>query len=208
MFTLYGHSSHTAANILKIRIALAEVGAEYHYQVVDLAGGEQHKPAYQAVNPHGKVPCLVDEGFSLPESDAILWYVAEKFPKAGLVPVDIRERARVNQWCNFASTSLYVASYELFIHTTQAEPENRSAWVRSRAQANLDRALAVLDKHLAGREWVATSNFTIADASVASVLHMIRTREQLLPGKYANTDAFYDRVTRRPSWAKATASTP
>jgi glutathione S-transferase len=208
MLTLHGHGSRTAANILKIRVALAEAGAEYRYVVVDLAGGEQHKPAYLAINPHGKVPCLVDDDFTLPESDAILWYVAEKFPKAALVPADIKERARVRQWCDFASTSLYPSSYDLFNHTTQAEPENRSAWVRGRAQAALDRALAVLDKRLAGREFVATSAFTIADGSVASVLHMLRTRSQLVPGTHANVDAFYERVAKRPSWVKAVASTP
>ncbi len=208
MLTLYGHANRTAANILKLRVALAEAGAEYRYVVLDLAAGEQHKPAYQAINPHGKVPCLVDDDFALPESDAILWYIAEKYPKAALVPSDVKERARVRQWCDFASTSLYTSSYDLFTHTTQADPENRSSWVRGRAQAALDRALTVLDKRLAGREHVATSAFTIADGSIASVLHMLRTRSQLAPGTYPNVEAFYERVARRPSWAKAVASTP
>ncbi len=65
-------------------------------------------------NPHGKVPVLVDDDFALPESDAILWYLAEKYPAAALLPGDLRERARVRQWCDFACTSLYSSSYELY----------------------------------------------------------------------------------------------
>ena len=119
MLTVYGHATRTAANILKLRAVLAEAGADYQYKALDLANGEQHAPWYKAINPHGKVPVLLDEDFALPESDAILWYLAEKFPQLGLLPSDPKGRARVLQWCDFASASLYVASYEIHIHTTQ-----------------------------------------------------------------------------------------
>jgi len=83
------------------------------------------------------VPALVDGDFALAESDAILWYVAEKHPSVGLLPQDPQGRARVLQWCDFASTCLYVASSEIFVHTSFAEPANRSAFVLQRARAAL-----------------------------------------------------------------------
>ena len=208
MLTLYGHAARTAANTLKIRAALAEAGAEYRYVVVDLAEGEQKKPEFLALNPHGKVPVLVDDDFALAESDAILWYVAEKFPGAGLLPGDAWGHARVHQWCDFASTALYPASYEIHLHTSRAEPKNRSPWVLERARAALERALKVLDKQLSGRQYVATEALTIADLAIASVVHMLRTRSQVDLSAYTSVAAHYERVSARRSWSKALAETP
>jgi glutathione S-transferase len=208
MLTLYGHSKRTAASTLKIRIALAKAGAEYRYAVVDLANGQQHTPEYLAVNPHGKVPALLDDDFALAESDAILWYVAEKFPAAKLLPSDARGRARVLQWCAFASTGLYTASYDIHLHTSYGDPANHSAWVAERGRKALDRALAVLDKRLAGREFVATDAFTIADIAIAAAIHAIQTRSQIAPSAYPNVRAHFERISARPSWEKAMADTP
>lgn len=208
MIKLYGHGARTAANILKIRAALADVGADYTYVVVDLAGGEQRRPEYLAINPHGKVPVLVDGDFTLPESDAILWYIAEKYPSAGLMPADVGARARVHQWCDFASASLYASSYDLHTHSAGAEPATRSAFVAERARGALDRAIAVLEKHLGANQHVAASTFTIADYAVAAVVLMLRTRGQLDLATHPHIAAHFERVAARPAWAKATSDKP
>jgi glutathione S-transferase len=208
MLTLYGHGNRTAANILKIRLALAEAGVEHDYKVIDLANGEQHKPEYLAINPHGKVPVLVDGSFALPESDAILWYVAEKFPNARLMPTDIQGRARVLQWCDFASTSLYTASYEIFLNTSYGEPANHSEFIAGRARTALDRSMTVLDGRLAGRQFVAVDALSIADFAIAAVVHMLKTREQVKLDERPNVLAHYERIAQRPCWQKATSETP
>jgi len=208
MLKLYGHGFRNAANVLKLRAALAEVGAAYSYQAVGLVKGEQRRPAFLALNPHGKVPVLVDDDFILPESDAILWYIAEKFPAAGLVPPDLRGRARVRQWCDFASTSLYAQSYDLHTHTADAQPGDRSPFVATRARIALDRALAVLEKHLEGRQYVAGSTLSIADLSIASVMHMIQTRAQVDLNAYPNIAEHYARISERPAWRKAISDKP
>jgi glutathione S-transferase len=205
---LYGHARRTAANILKIRAALSEAGADYEYVVVDLAHGEQKTPEYLALNPHGKVPVLVDDDFVLPESDAILWYLAERYPNARLLPADARGRARVLEWCDFASSGLYVWSYEHFTHTSQAEPANRSAWVAGRARAALDRALDVLEKRLTGREFVASESLSIADFAVSAVVLMLETRSQLELAAYPHIGAHYRRITARPAWIQAAGDSP
>ncbi len=205
MLTLYGHANRNAANVLKIRAALAETGVEYSYVAIDLANGKQHEPSFKAINPHGKVPVLVDGDFALPESDAILWYVAETFPKAQLLPNDIQGRARVLQWCDFASASLYVASYEIYIHTSWAEPQNRSLFILDRSRASLERAMKVLEERVEGRAFVATDSFSIADYAVVSVLHMLHTREQVSAGAYPNVKAYFDTIAKRAAWQKAIA---
>src|SRR5436309_12709798 len=127
MLKLYGHPNARSINVLKIRVALAEAGAAYEYVAVNLAAGEQRDPAFLAVNPHGKIPVLVDGDFVLPESDAILWYIAESFPAAKLLGSTPRDRARALEWCDFTSTAVYPAYFELWQHGKNLPAEKRIA---------------------------------------------------------------------------------
>jgi glutathione S-transferase len=211
MIKLYGPSNRTAANTLKIRAALAAAGVDYEYVVVDLAGGEQRKPEYIALNPHGKVPLLVEDGFALPESDAILFYVGERFPKAMLVPTDVQQRAQVLRWLDFASTGIYPSSYDLFAHTSSKSmiaAENRSAFVADRARTALDRALAVLESHLAANDWMVGGRLTVADYAIAAVVHMVKAREQFAPASCSHIEAYSAKVGSTPAWKKATEAAP
>ena len=81
---LYGHVNNKSSSTLKIRAALAEAGVPFDLVPVDLDKGEQKTPAFLTINPHGKIPVLVDGDFALPESNAILWYLADAYPAAKL----------------------------------------------------------------------------------------------------------------------------
>jgi glutathione S-transferase len=200
MLKLYGPTNRLSINTLKIRVALAEAGAAYEYLPVDLAAGQQRDPAFLAVNPHGKVPVLVDGSFVLPESDAILWYVAESFPAAGLLGPTARERARALEWCDFASTGTYPASYDLQSHTVSLPPEKRVASVAEGARQRLVRSLKVLETVLGGRPWLADS-YSIADIGNAAVLRILRERapDLFVPVLPALED-WFRRVSTRPAW--------
>ena len=91
---LYGPVNRLSPNTLKLRVALAELDAVYEYLPVDLAKGEQLTPEFLAINPHGKVPVLVEDDFILPESDAILFYVAESLHPRAAPAGHRRARAR------------------------------------------------------------------------------------------------------------------
>jgi glutathione S-transferase len=204
MLKLYGHANKLSINTLKIRVALAEAGAPYEYVTVDLASGEQRNAAFLAINPYGKVPVLVDGDFVLPESDAILWYVAESFPAAHLLGPTPRDRARALEWCDFASTGLYPAYYDAHYHTLSAPAEKRLPAVAETARQRVARGLKVLEQVLGGREFLA-GGFSIADLGNAVVLRGMRER---LPDLYdagasPNTEAWYQRVTARPAWNAA-----
>jgi glutathione S-transferase len=204
MLKLYGHANKVSINTLKIRVALAETGAAYEYVTVDLASGEQRSGAFLAINPHGKVPVLVDGDFVLPESDAILWYVAESFPAARLLGTTPRDRARALEWCDFASTGLYPAYYDVHYHTLSAPPEKRLAAVAENARQRVARGLKVLEQVLGQREYLAGA-FSIADLGTAVVLRGMREK---IPDLYEaaaapSTEAWYQRVTARPAWKAA-----
>ena len=208
MIKLYGHVNRKSPNTFKLRLALAEAGATYRYVAVDLAAGEQRKAEFLALNPHGKIPVLVEDRFVLAESDAILWYIGEAFPDAKLVPGGgaraIQERARVLQWCDFVSTGVYQAYVDLYIHTLPASPaDKRVAWIAEAAAQKMDRLMGVMEGALAGRAHLA-GDFSAADLSAAAVVQQIKAR--LTPDPTAGRvpiAAWYERVTARPSWSKA-----
>lgn len=208
---LFGTVNRKSFNTLKLRFALAEAGVNYEFVPVDLVKGEQKTPAFLAMNPHGKVPVLLDGSFALPESDAILWYLAEKFPDAKLLPAagglsGAEARARVMQWCNFASTALYPAYADFWTYALGVE-EKRLPWAAELAQQKLTRHLDLLETVLSGRQFLAgpeAGSLSIADLSNAS---MVNTLKMKLPSDpfvaRPQLSAWFERVTSRPSWTKA-----
>ncbi len=202
MLKLYGHVNRLAANTMKLRATLAELGVPYEYVPVDLAGGEQRHPNFLALNPHGKVPVLVDGGFALAESDAILWYLAEKFPAAGLLPGEIRDRAVVHQWCDFASHSLYTPAYQHFLFANGPDATRHVPWFAAQLRAAIDRALGVLESTFATHEYVA-GGLSIADFGVTSALELMRQRTPYDAAKFPHVAAYQKRFTERPAWVEA-----
>jgi glutathione S-transferase len=203
MLKLYGHVNRLSPNTLKLRVALAEAGASYEHVPVDLASGAQRLPEFLALNPHGKIPVLVDDDFVLPESDAILWYVAERFPQAHLLGTTPRERARALAFCDLASTAIYPGYYDVYFHSKGGAPEQRLPAMVETGQRKFDRALAVLDKTLADRTFLADV-FSIADIATAAVLRAARERVPYDAAAHPAIERWYERVTSRPSWRSAT----
>jgi glutathione S-transferase len=206
VLTLYAHANRLNPNALKVRATLAEIGADYRYVTVDLAAGEQRSPSFLALNPHGKVPVLVDDDFVLPESDAILWYLAESFPAAGLVGTSPRDRARTLEWCAFNSTALYPAYYDLYFHSAGPSPAKRVAAIGEIARDRLARSLGVLEQRLGGGEYLA-GTYSIADIATASVVRSIKER---LAAAYdaaapAAIERWFARVIARPAWQASLA---
>jgi glutathione S-transferase len=204
MLKLHGHVNRLSINVLKIRVALAEAGVAYDYVPVDLAAGEQRRPEHLALNPHGKVPVLVDGDFVLPESDAILWYLAESYPQAHLLGPTPRDRARALEWCDFASTATYPAYYELYGHTVSKPPERRIHAVAEDARQRLARGLKVLEQVLGERRWLA-GTYSIADIANGAVLRGVRERLPDLydPLAFPHTEGWLRRLLERPAWKAA-----
>ena len=207
---LYGSTNHKSFNTLKLRAALAEAGADYEFVPLDLGKGEHKTAEFQRLNPHVKIPVLVDGDFVLPESDAILWYIGEKFPEAKLVPPPtaaraVRQaRARVLQWCDFASTALYPA-YADWWNAAIGPHETAPAEAR-RKGAGQDRARGGRDGDvLATREWIAIGGYSLADISNAAIIVTLSGGSRR-PDRGPRTRARLVRPGHRPpAWQAALA---
>ena len=208
---LYGSSNNKSFNTLKLRFALAEIGAAYEFVPVDLGKGESRTPDFLRVNPHGKVPVLVDGDFALPESGAILWYLGEKYPDAKLLPradgtaATLQARAQILRFSDMASTALYPAYSEWWNATSSDDPAKRSPAVADAALAKVTRALGVLEKTLASGEHLVGA-FSLADIASASILFSLKRRLPADPlAGHERTSAWYQRVTARRAWQAVTA---
>jgi glutathione S-transferase len=205
MMKLYGYSNNKSFNTFKLRFALAEIGADYEFLPVDLAKGESRTADFLRINPHGKVPVLVDGDFALPESNAILWYLGETFPDAKLLPpldgaASARTRAQIHRFCDIAATAIYPAYSDWWNATRSDDPSKRSPAAADAALAKITRALGVLEKTLGSSDYLV-GTFSLADIANASIIFSLERRLETDPlAGLDRTRAWYERITARPAW--------
>src|SRR5215471_15716930 len=104
MVTLYGHP--VSSNSRKVHWALEELGTPYTYQTVDLFKGEHKRDPFLGKNPNGRVPVVQDQGIVLYESNAILWYLADRYGLGKIVSESAEQRALVHQWVSWQASDL------------------------------------------------------------------------------------------------------
>src|SRR5215472_15777809 len=97
--------------------ALKELDVDFEFVPVNLPAGEQKHPDFLRLNPAGKVPVLVDGDIVIPESAAIVLYLADKYKEKGLLPESLKERAQVYRWVLFAVTELEQPLWRIAKHT-------------------------------------------------------------------------------------------
>ncbi|RUL72471.1 glutathione S-transferase family protein [Dyella choica] len=151
-------------NSLKVPIALEEMGLDYRLVPVNLRQGEQKTEAFRAINPNAKVPVLIDRfelgdiDVVLSESAAILVYLAEK--SGQLLPADPVHRSKVFEQLFFHASGLSPAFGQAFVVAMQSSPQPEA---KTRALAEVDRVLGVLDHRLEHHPYVAGDTYSIAD---------------------------------------------
>jgi glutathione S-transferase len=191
------YNSQLSGNCWKVRQILALRGIEYERVEVDVFDRSNRPDVLGGKNPALRVPTLeLDDGRYLAESNAILWYFGDG---SELVPDDPLERARVLQWMFFeqyeVEPSLAVARFWIAL---LGEREQRAAELESKWQAG-NRALAALDRHLDGREWLVGDGFTIADISRYAYTHLAGEGDFEL-GRYPNVQSWIERVATVPGY--------
>ena len=139
---------------MAVHAALAEAGVEYELVEIDRETA-QSDAAYRALNPTGVVPTLVDGDLVLSESAAIVLYLADRFPEARLAPDD---RAQYYRWLVFLTNTLQTAMLRFFYPERYGD-----AGVQELAAAEAGGHFDLLDRELAGREWLAAGHRTGAD---------------------------------------------
>jgi GSH-dependent disulfide-bond oxidoreductase len=152
-----------APNPMKVALFLEEAGLAYEAVPVDTRKGEQHGPAFRAINPNGKLPAIVDtEGAGGPvtvfDSNAILLYLGDKTGKFMGSPAD---RGQLLSWLMFVATGIGPYSGQA-VHFGRMAPE-RLPYAINRYQREVERHYEVLDRQLEGRAAIVGDDYGIVD---------------------------------------------
>jgi len=196
----FGKNSGNAA---RTALALYEVDVPFGPHPLDLR--KSRSPEYLALNPVGKVPTLIDGATTLWESNAINWYLAEKYPRAGLLPSTPEGRAAVLRWAFFqashvspAATAVHRSINPAHVrylgqHTDAQEAEN--------GRKELARFLPVLESALTKADWLV-GEYSLADIAYAPHLGFLVQYGFDFPGT-PRVRAWLERIRARPAWQKA-----
>ena len=137
-----------------VHIDLAWTGETYELEVL---GAEAMKaPAFRALNPAGSVPVLVDGDFVLTQNAAIVGYIADRFPQAGLAgDGSARQRAEATRWLSFVNSDLHPAFKPLFGPGNFIDDATQHDAVKAAARKRVRALFETADRQLQGREWLA-----------------------------------------------------
>lgn len=197
------YDTRVAPNPRRVRIFLAEKGLSIPTVEVDLGKMEHKAPAYGAINPLQRTPALeLDEGTVITESIAICRYLEELHPEPPLFGTDALGRATVEMWQRRIEFGLLAAAANALRHLHPAMAQMEVPQVPAWGEANKPRViefLRVLDAQLAGREFVCTERFTVADITGLVGIDFMRPARIAVPEELANVRRWHSALSARPS---------
>lgn len=166
MIKLYGGVYSRGAMVM---FALEALGLEYEFEDMTARCAASQTEQYRELNPTGKIPTLVDDELVLWESQAILFYLAQKYGDNKLWADSAEAVAEIYRWSLFISNQLEAVSLDMLLQFkfNKNQPDTE---VIAQAEKELSRFLPVLDQHLDGREFLAADHLTVADMHGAQIL--------------------------------------
>jgi len=193
-YTLYGVALSIPA--VKVAMAIKMTGGSYDYKHVDLRGGQGKTPEYLAISRFGQVPALVHGDVKLVQSDVILEYLGETTGK--LWPSDKMDRYRVKEWFAWELDLLYpgIAQPRGIKRFAGGEPAAVIEHMRKRGE----RALGMLEAHLAKSDWLVGKAASMADLAIAVDCAYVDEADLSVDGLPA-VKAWLARVAAMPGWS-------
>jgi glutathione S-transferase len=202
MLTLY---YHTGACSLAPHIALEWIGEPYETKEVEFGDKE-----YLKINPAGAVPALdTGEGWILTQAAAVLRYLADRFPQAGLAPDGSpREEAEADRWSSFITGDLHPAFFPLFLPDRYTRAREKEAFdnVREAAKALVRKKFDIIEAHLAGRRYMVGDKLSYLDAYVFPMERWAASMLEDGLSKYPNIQKHHDMMAADEGVKRALAA--
>ncbi len=200
MLTL--HHAPISPNSRRIWITLLEKGLEFELVEVNLSG-EQFKPDFLAINPFHHIPVLVDDGFNIVESLAILDYLEAKYPTPAMLPDPAKELAIVRMVQLVTMNELWPAVFSLAPQLLGL-PGGDSEKIKQ-AQQKVATVLTFFEQLLDERPYFGSQNLTLAEVTAGTVIPWL-PRGGMSLSDYPKLSAWCDRLMAREAW-QATEAT-
>ncbi|MEH2196157.1 MAG: glutathione S-transferase family protein [Nostoc sp.] len=201
MLTLY--HMPISPNSRRIWITLLEKGLEFELVEIKL-DGEQFKPDFLAINPFHHIPALVDDGFNVVESLAILDYLEAKYPIPAMLPKDAKDLA-IARMVQLVTVNELLPATTTFLPQLLGLPGGDPEKIK-KAQQKIPKVLKFFEDLLDDRPYFASYNLTLAEVVAGTVVTVLPSVGISL-NDYPKLNAWHDRLIARPSW-QATEATP
>ncbi len=204
MFTLYTHPS--SANGRKVLAVTLHLDLKPKIIMINVYAGDGQTPEYLAVNPSGKIPTLVDNGFVLWESNAIIHYISDVFGNFLLSSTDPKERSDIERWLFWESSHWQpsisgviaeIVGHRLMPHLVP-KPKSEANWL----DTNFDRNVKFLDNHLKDKHYLTGPQLTIADFSVAAMMTYFRVAKFPFI-HFQNLNRWYTDIESLDAWKES-----
>ena len=183
--------------VLRVLWVLNELQIDYELVPINPGSEEARSPEFLALNPTGKLPVLIDGDVVLAESAAIQLYLAEKLPARGLIPGDVAQRAQMYRWIFFLVTEIEQPLWRVARNTAVYPKERRIPADIANATRDCKAMLAVLEKHMQGREYLVGDHLSVADFNAAYTLDWAREAGML--GESPVLRAYVETMYARPT---------
>lgn len=175
MLTLY---FAPGASSMAVHIALHEIGIAFEGRPMSFKANDMQSPEFLRLNAAGQVPTLLIDGRPLTEVAGILFYLARRFPEAGLLSDDVETQAHVVSWMSFMASTLHPARRHGLDHARKV--------------------YGIADRRL-GRGWALGERYSIADIHLFRLFWRLFNALKPERGTFPNLDAHYERMMARPA---------
>jgi glutathione S-transferase len=202
--TIQLHADPITVNCRKVLAGFELIGVPYERVHVDYFKGEQKAEPFLSLNPNASIPAMTDGDFALWESNSMLQYAADKVGNEAAYPRDLQQRADINRWLFWEAAQWFPTCY-VFLVENCVKPllgGQPDAAVLDAQAVQFHKLAGILDRRLAGRQWVVGDGPTIADIALAAPMHL-RGWQQLPLGDHPNLKRWItSSVEPLPCWQK------
>lgn len=199
MLTIWGRKS--SSNVQALMWCVGELGLPYRRHDIGHRHGGNDTPEFLALNPNGTVPVLRDgDDEPLWETGAILRYLAARYAPDSFWPGDLRRRAQIDKWAEWAKINIALGfTAPIFWRVVRTAPEHRDPAAIAAAVAALAKKLDIAEARLSARNFLAGSDFTLADIQFGHLLYRYYDIAIDRPDHPA-LRRYYDRLTERAAF--------
>ena len=197
MYTLYYMPGR--ANLAP-HIVLQETATRYRLELVDLEKQAQRSPEYLTLNPNGRVPTLIEDGFVMYEAAAITMYIAEQHGEAGLAPPPATlSRARYYQWMAHLTNSVQEALNQWFHPNHFVSGTQTESAFKKNAEKRLENMWGSLDEALSKSPYLLGDRFSACDAYLFFLTCWQTRLKKSMIRERLHLAEFFKTVKNRPS---------
>lgn len=199
MIKIWGRAN--SINVQKVLWTCEALGLPFERIDAGMQFGVNDTPQFLAMNPNGLVPVLQDGALTLWESHAIVRHLARKYGQGRLWPADEVAAAHADQWMDWCASTVWPDMKVVFMNLVRFAPEQRNMAAVAQSTQMLGKSLAILDRHLENRRYVAADHLTMGDIPLAVIAYRWFSLD-IARVNLPHLKAWYERVASEPAFQK------